>query len=149
MWWKQGYLIAKLAVLNHLLPHCSMLSEHIWGIGLSSRRCILRHTITNVASRGGHWHGKWYRNHSMWGDVQKEGRFLAQRRDDGRWGSGMKEYQMEVSRPALPSSKWQNWKSRWKLQWSRFQLDRRTNFLKIKDVGCSSWTHPPPLSKSI
>jgi len=38
------------------------------------------------------------------------------RRGDGKWGSEMKGYLMEVNTSALPSSKWQNWNSRWKLQ---------------------------------
>jgi len=92
------------------------LSEHIWGIGFSSRRCILRYTITKVASQGGHWLGKGYRNYSMWENVQRKGGFSVQRRGDGKWGSEMKGYLMEVNTSALPSSKWQNWNSRWKLQ---------------------------------
>lgn len=47
--------------------------KHIWGLGLSSSRHILRHNQL-VDSQRGHGYGKGYGNHSMLGTFkEKEG----------------------------------------------------------------------------
>lgn len=114
--------------------HCLNISG---SIGFSPQEMHLKIHNNQVASQGGHWLGRIFK-HSMWENVQEERRvFSAEEGGDGKWGSEMKGYLMEVNTSALPALNGRTGTADGSYSEADFS-STRTNFLKIKDVGCSS-----------